>query len=309
VKGKRVAEARASGRVTFRSYNTGAENTIPTGSIVSTEGGLQFRTQSAARLAKAQIVPGTPVAVVPSKATVDVVAVRPGTGGNVPTNAITVVPRSEDPVLTRVANGDPTAGGRHDEIPRIDQSDIDAALGQLKTHLEEAFTSTLAEPGRVPTGLTAFRDTRLLSPGVPSVDPATLLGKEVDAFDLRMTSTGSVIAVDQSLVTALATDRIRAAVSEDHAIVDGSLHADVGQPSVDGESVVFPVTAQAVQVAVIDAPRLVGIIKGKPIPQARAALQPYGDVQVTVWPDWVSSIPTIDGRIDLEVASPAPPAP
>jgi hypothetical protein len=309
VKGRRIAEAKASGRVTFRSYNTGGQNTIPAGSVVSTEGGIQFKTQSAARLARAQLVPAAPgFAVIPSKASVDVVAVRPGTGSNVQPNTITVVPRNEDPVLTKVTNADPTVGGTHDEFPRIEQADIDAAVAQLSNQLDQDFETILAQPGRVPAALTAFPDTRTLRT-VPSVDPATLLGQEVDTFDLGMTGTGSVIAVDQSLVTALAADRIRASAATGNAIVDGSVHADLGQPAVDGESVVFPVTARANQARVVDQPSLVELIKGKPISQARAALAPYGDVQVSVWPDWVTSIPTIDSRIDLEVAPPTAPAP
>jgi hypothetical protein len=309
VKGRRIAEAKASGRVTFRSYNTGAQNTVPSGSIVSTEGGIQFRTTSAARLARAQLVPGAPgFAVIPSKASVDVVAVRAGIGGNVPSNAITVVPRSEDPVLTKVTNADPTSGGTHDEFPRIEQPDIDAAVAELGKQLEQDFEAILAEPGRVPAALTAFPDTRTLTT-VPTIDPATLLGQEVETFDLGMTGRGTDIAVDQSLVTALAADRIRAAATTGNAIIDGSVRSDLGQPTVDGESVIFPVTARASQAPVVDQPSLVRLIKGKPIPQARAALAPYGDVQVSVWPDWVSSIPTIDSRIDLRVAAPTVSAP
>ena len=47
--GVRVERTRATGRVTFQSLDTSRTNTIPKGSIVSTEGGVQFRTtQSAA---------------------------------------------------------------------------------------------------------------------------------------------------------------------------------------------------------------------------------------------------------------------
>jgi hypothetical protein len=309
VKGRRIEEAKASGRVTFRSYNTGGQNTVPAGSIVATEGNIQFRTASAARLARAQLVPGAPgFAVIPSKASVDVVAVRAGTGGNVPPNAITVVPRSEDPVLTKVTNADPTGGGSHDEFPRIEQRDIDAAILQLSTQLEQDFEAILAEPGRIPAALTAFPDSRILETN-PSLDPATLLGREVETFDLGMTGTGTVVAVDQTLVTALATERIRAAATSGNAIVDGSVRAELGQPAVEGESVVFPVTARASQARVVDQSSLVRLIKGKPVPQARAALEPFGDVKVSVWPDWVTSIPTIDGRIDLRIAPPTVAAP
>jgi hypothetical protein len=108
---------------------------------------------------------------------------------------------------------------------------------------------------------------------------------------------------------ALASDRIRAAATTGNTIVDGSVQTELGQPSVDDGSIVFPVTARAMQVRVVDQPGLVRLIKGKPIPQARAALEPFGDVQVSVWPDWVTSIPTIDSRIDLKVAAPTVPAP
>jgi len=309
VQGRRVAEAKASGRVTFRSYNTGGENTVPANSIVSTEGGIQFRTKSAARLARAQLVPGAPgFAVIPSRDTVDVVAVRAGTAGNVPPNAITVVPRGEDPVLTRVTNADPTAGGSHHEFPRIDPAGIAAAVAQLSNQPETAFDAVLAEPGRVPASLTAFAETRSMT-SVPSVEPTTLLGQEVPTFDLQLTGTGSIVAVDESLVMALAADRLRAAATAGHAVVDGSVKTELGRPSIDGENVVFPLTARATQVRIVDQRSLVTLIKGKPLPQARAALEPFGDVQVTVWPDWVSSIPTIDGRIDLKVASPPMQAP
>jgi baseplate J-like protein len=302
VKGRRVVETKASGRVTFRSKDPTRENRIAAGSVVSTSAGVRFRTTATIVIPRATFVGFT---VIPGTASVGVEAVKPGPEGNVDANSITVVPQNEDPNLTDVRNHNATSGGTHEEFPRIDKADIDAAVGQLTKQLGRDLESMLAEPGRVPPALTAFAETRSLSDPIPTTDPATLVGKEVDTFELELRSTGSVTAVDQSLVTTLATDRIRAAVSADHAVVDGSLQADVGGPAVEGEAVVFPVTARAVQVRVLDAPRLIGMIKGKPIPQARAALAPFGDVRVTVWPDWVSSIPTIDGRIDLKVVAPS----
>jgi hypothetical protein len=71
----------------------------------------------------------------------------------------------------------------------------------------------------------------------------------------------------------------------------------------------FPVTARAQQVVVLDAKALAAKVKGRPIFQARSILEPYGDVQIGVWPDWVTSIPTIDGRIELRVGSSGSPSP
>jgi Baseplate J-like protein len=302
VNGRRVAETKATGRVTFRSKDPTRENRIGSGSIVSTSSGIRFRTTATVVVRRATF---QGFFVIPGEASVGVEAVNPGPQGNVDANAITIVPQGEDPILTDVRNRNPTTGGTHAEFPRIDQADLDAAIGRLTKQLDQDFEATLTQPGQVPAGLTAFPGTRSVEPPVPSVDPATLLGKEVETFELELTSTGSVTAVDESLVTAVVTERMRSAASAGNSVVDGSVQAEIGEPTIDGQAVAFPVTARASQVRVMDQPALVRLIKGKPLPQARAALEPFGDVKLSVWPDWVTAIPTIDGRIQLRVASPA----
>lgn len=307
VKGKRVTETKATGTVMFRSYNTAASNTIPAGSIASTEGGIQFRTLVAIRLARAQVL--LPAGLVPSSASVAIEAVKAGTAGNVPPNAITVVPRGEDPIVTKVRNVDATAGGTHQEIPRIEQADVDAATAQLTTRLGEDFQTMLADPGRSPAGSTLFAQTAALADPVFSVDLTALVGQEVASFDLGATSTGSVTAVDRAAVPALALQVLQGRVATDHRLVDGSVQVGTDTPTASGEVVMFPVTARAQQIPVLDAKALAAKIKGRPIFQARSILEPYGDVQIGVWPDWVTSIPTIDGRIDLRVGSSGSPSP
>ena len=306
VKGRRIDETEATGRVTFGSKDPTRTNRIAAGSIVSTPNGVRFRTTATIVIPKATFVGLT---VIPGRASVDVEAVKAGPEGNVDANAITVVPQGEDPVLTFVTNRNATTGGSHQEFPRIDEADINAAMTALSSQLENEFVMLLREPGRVPPGATLFDGTRELSEPVAATDPATLVGKEVDTFDLEVAATGTVVAVDESLVTSLVSDRLRSSVSAEHRLVDGSVDIDVGDPSVDGRRVTFPVTANAVEVRVLDPDALKSQIKGKPIPQARAALEPFGDIVVTVWPDWVTSIPTLDARIDLRVLATAKPGP
>ena len=38
---------------------------------------------------------------------------------------------------------------------------------------------------------------------------------------------------------------------------------------------------------------------GRPLDEARRILGPYGTVHLSVWPDWVSTVPTLDGRVEL----------
>jgi len=303
---KRVEETAAIGSVTFRSYNTGSSNTIPRGSIVSTEGGIQYRTGAAITLARARFVPFQPV--MPSSASVAVDAVQPGPGGNVPANAITVIPPGEDPIVTTVRNPEATTGGTRTEFPRVAQADVDAAVEQLTVQLGTDFEAILADPSRTPAALTLFPGTRSIAEPVPSVDAATLVGQEVATFELTLTSTGTVIAVDTTPIATIAASRIRDRAAADHRIIEGSIDTDIGEPIVQGESVSFPVTVRATQVRVLDANALREQIKGKPIEEARSILEGYGEVTLSVWPDWVATIPTIDARLELSVG-PATPSP
>ena len=112
--GVHVEQTPAAGEVTFSNYNPVSSNTVPAGSIVSTEGGIRFRT-----LAGVTIPAGTFVLpnVIPSTRRVAVQAVKPGTEGNVPANAIRVVPQGENPDFLKVNNPNPTDGGTRTETP------------------------------------------------------------------------------------------------------------------------------------------------------------------------------------------------
>jgi hypothetical protein len=302
--GVRVERTRATGRVTFQSLDTSRTNTIPKGSIVSTEGGVQFRTLQSARLPRAAVVP--PLSINPSTASVAVEAVRNGTPGNVPANAITVVPRAEDPSITQVRNPDPTSGGSSTEFPQVEQEDVDKAIEALQEQLAASFQDELRDPSIAPPDTTIFEDTAVLGGATPSVDPAELVGQELESFELGLTSTGTVVAVDPSPVESIAQTRLESFVSPGYQLVDGSVRIDPGAPVIEGQTVRFPVTVEASQVQIPDAADLKRLILGKPFDEARSILAPFGDVELRLWPDWVTSVPTLDARVDVEVQPPLP---
>jgi hypothetical protein len=302
--GVRVERTRATGRVTFQSLDTSRTNTIPKGSIVSTEGGVQFRTLQSARLPRAQVVP--PLSINPSSAAVDVEAVRNGTTGNVPANAITVVPAAEDPAITQVRNPEPTEGGSRTEFPQVAQEDVDKALAALQEQLDASFREQLADPSIAPTGTTIFGETAVLGEATPTANLEELVGQELEEFELGLTSTGTVLAVDPSPVESIARSRLESFVSPGFQLVDGSVRIEPGVPVIEGQTVQFPVTVEASQVQIPEAAELKRMIMGKSQDQARALLAPYGEVDITLWPDWVTSVPTFDGRVNLEVRPPLP---
>ena len=294
---KRVEEARAAGKVEFQSLNTGSENTIAKGSIVSTEGGIAFQTTATLTLPRAKVFPQFE----PSTGTVGIVAVKTGTAGNVPANAITVVPPAEDPTLTKVKNPSATAGGTHKEFPRIGKEDVDGAMVALQAKIVDAFDAALADGAGAPANATVFAETAELGESTPSVDPASLIGKEVATFDLGLTASGTVIAVDASPVVKIAETRLLSNVGADHRLVEGSVEIVPGDPTVAAGEVSFPVTAKATRVPILDPAELLALIKGQTIAEARTILAQFGDVVITPWPEWVTSIPGVESRVTIEI--------
>jgi hypothetical protein len=129
-----------------------------------------------------------------------------------------------------------------------------------------------------------------------------------------LTANGTAIAVDPAPVSALAETQLRETVDSSHQLVADSVDVQVGNAIVTGQSVSFPVTATAEQIAVLDPAKLKAQVLGKTPEQVQAALAPYGTVKVTLWPDWAGSVPNFENRVELtidhavpvEQASPSP---
>ncbi len=308
--GVKVDETSAVGEVTFSSLNTGGSNPIPEGSIVKTESGIEFRTTGPVTLPSAQIgiIDGKFV-VIPSTRKVGVAAVTPGTAGNVAAGKIVVVPEKENPKRTLVSNEAPTIGGTHTESPVVQQTDIDAAQAALDTALAARFADQVAEATDVPPGTTLFPETRSLGPSTPSVDPATLLGLLQPSFDLGLVAQGTALGVDPGPISTLAEARIRAAVDPGFVLDEGSIEPVFGAPIVIGTSITFPVTVKASETRRIDATSLRDQIRGLGLPQARTVLGAFGQVTISVWPDWVTTIPSSDSRVSLTIEDSARPSP
>ena len=296
--GKRIQLTAATGTVTFRNVDFTATNTVPAGSVVSTPNGTKFSTAKDVTVPRAGLVG---LQIVPAFADVNVTAVKKGTAGNVEPNTITVIPPNEDPVTLTVRNKAATIGGARDEFPKIDQKDIDKALADLHTKLDEAFTAEVAAGAGAPAGTTLFPETAALGDATPSLDPATLLGQEVATFDLGLSAGGTVIAVDASPVEKIAEARLVANVGSGYRLVDGSIKVDQGKPVVTNGVVSFPVIASAARVKILDPDALRALVKGQSVDQAKTLLKPYGDVTIDTWPGWVSSITGFDTRVTFTI--------
>ena len=307
--GIKVEETAATGEVTFASLNTGSSNTIASGAIVKTESGIEFRTLAELTLPPADIgiVDGKFV-VIPSTGKVAVEAITLGVSGNVAANTIVVVPKEENPKRTTVTNETATGGGTHTETKQVQQADIDAALTALELALAEDFDRQVGDAVGVPEGTTLFPETKSLGTATPSVDPTTLVGTDAEEFELGLTAQGSVIGANPDPVETLAKARIRTAVDDGFRLVEGSIKVTSDTPIVAGSVITFPVTVRALEIRIVDGAALLARVRGLGLPQARTVLQAYGQVTITVWPDWVTTIPTLEGRATLTIGTPAGPS-
>ena len=299
--GTRVEQTAATGVVRFANLDPTAANTIARGAIVSTPSGIRFRTDEAVRVAAAEL---DGLTIVPSRATVKVTAVDAGTQANVGADTITVIPRGEEPLFLKVTNPDPTSGGSRTEFLRIRQSDLDGAVTALQERVIAAFNERLADPDLASDGATVFPQTTLIGEPVLDQDLDALLGQEVESFDLSMRLEGTVTAVDAAPVQVVAEARLASSVDPGYEMVDGSSQITIDPAVVSGGTVSFPVLVSARQVRVLDPAAIELEIRGLPIAEAVARLEQYGSVQLTVWPDWVGTIPTIDGRVAVSIDGP-----
>jgi len=93
-------------------------------------------------------------------------------------------------------------------------------------------------------------------------------------------------------------------VEPGYALVDGSSEVSPAQGVVEGGVITFPVTITARQVLQLDTAAIESEIRGKPLAEAQTILQRYGTPELSVWPDWVGTIPTIDARVDVRSSVP-----
>ena len=302
--GVKTIETKATGNVTFSNFDTGRANQIDAGSIVKTQGGLEFVTLATVTLPNATIE--FPFTIVPSTSSVGVEAVLTGPNGNVGNNTITVVPKGENRRLLQVTNKEATSGGERSQAPQVSQQDVDAAKAAIQAALVAQLDQAVAAGTGVPTGVTVFPETRAVGDPTYAVDPATLVGTAATQFDLSAMARGTALGVDPAPLSAIAESRLRAQVTTGWTVVGGSITPIVGKPSIIGSVISYPVTVAGTQVHDVDTASLIASIKGLVLAEARSKLGDYGDVEVTVWPDWVSTIPSHIDRIKLTLGEPQP---
>jgi hypothetical protein len=309
--GVSVQQTTASGRVTFDSTNTVNAMPIPKGTRVSTLDGVVFSTTASITVPRATVSGST---ITHGLASVSVVAMSPGPKGNVAAKAIDQVPSSLAALQISVSNNSPTTGGARNEYPKVTAADVTAAKDQLAKELQDQLPAAVSDPTLAPDGSTLFPGTAAMGDPVYTPDPAGLEGKVFKdgetAFTLQADATATVTAVDEAPLAGMGDSAIRAAVTPGWQIRADSIQVGVGDGTVGEDGTVsFSVTASALEHRPLDAASLKANVLGKTRAQAEAALAAYGEVDISLWPFWVTSVPTNADRVSLTVGAPIAPPP
>ncbi len=302
--GVKVEVTTATGSVRFSNLDPFRSRRIDAGSIVATESKIEFTVLGDVTLPPATI--DASLTIIPSTSFVGVEAVVAGVGGNVDAGAITVVPRGVNKNAISVTNPEPISGGARTESPQVSQADVDAALAALQVLLRSDLDAIAADPTDVPPGTRLFGQTGIVSEAAPTVDPATLVGTDAAEFELEMTGTGTVLGVDPAPLDALAEARLAERVQDGWRVVDASIVVTVGEPSLFGQSVTFPVSVRATQVRVVDEETVIAAVRGLMLADAKMRLEAYGDVEISLWPDWVSNVPDDPSKVAVTILEPRP---
>jgi hypothetical protein len=304
--GVRTVETKATGNVTFSNFDTGRGVSIPAGTIVRTEDRVEFATLAELNLPRAQYDLFPPFATHPSTGSVGVEAVVSGPGGNVGNNTIVVIPKGGRNLF--VTNPEATTGGSHTESPEVSQADVDTAKAAIEAALVTLLDQQVAAGTGVPAGVTVFVETRAVGEATYEADPGTLVGTLAPEFTLSAAAQGTALGVDPAPIAGIAESRLRARVTSGWTLLAESITPLVGSPTVVGDVVSYPVTIAGTQVHDVDEAALVTAIKGLVLAEARTRLGAFGDVEVSLWPDWVTSIPKREDRITLSLGDPRPSA-
>jgi hypothetical protein len=288
---------------------------VPAGTFVAA-GEQAFATQAAVTVPRGRLTGEGTIAA--GEAEVAVVAAAPGPAANVPAEAINVVVDEDidarlrgfqENTQARVLNPAPTAGGVDTSGPEITQTDVDAAVAALTEDLQQQAAAAVApaedemivpaasaEPViQLPEGLVGTRDQ----------ERAEISGELAWAAD----------RLDPEAVVRAAEERFNADASvipDGHELLPGSVVATVGEATRAEDGLIAEARVTAQSAPTVDRAAVVERIAGRDEVEAEAALLDVGVADIELWPGWVTSVPTIEWRVEVRIGSaeaPTEPAP
>ncbi len=299
--GTQVNLTKATGTIRFTSQNTVTDVIVPDGTTLSTTSGIDFETTQPTTLPRATVSGTT---ITPSTANTPIRALKPGPDGNVDAGTITVEPPILGTEQVQGTNPQPTTGGKKTQSLVVTRGDYDGAVQALTRQLQAQLGLVLKDPATTPRGLQLFPETATLGKVGTDKAASDLVAIATNMFDLTADSQSSALAVDPTQIESVAAGQLTGSAPTGVRIFADTVRTQVSPGIVSGNRIVFEVTATAQQYAPIDAEVLKHDIHGKTVSEARSILAAYGTVEVSVWPDFIPTIPDDERRINVAIDDP-----
>ena len=245
----------------------------------------------------------------PGTATANVVAVNPGSGGNVGDHTITVIEGNLYDQLT-VTNPQATGGGTDpSSTPQMTEADFDAARAQLEQELHQTIAQELQAGGQPGERLS---ETIIFGPPQFTTDHQP--NDKVPSFTGTMTVNGEGDFYADSDVTAAFKTYLSQRVPNDQQLLTESPIQVTYRllSSAKGGYLVFVGTASAYVAPRLDQDKIISQIVGRPTAQARFYLErlPIRSVAVKEQPLALPLMPLLPRRITVHyVVQEGAPAP
>ena len=292
--GSETLETKAVGEVVFSSTDQSFDQTIAPGTRVQTAAGVAFNTTAAAVLRRPTGDSG------PASVRAPVEAITAGPSGNVVAGAISVVPSLESQGIS-VTNETAAEGGNREEAAVVTGEAYDAAAVDLQNRLAGELASELRDPENVPEGLTLFAQTARLGSVTHTPAADDVVGTRMETFELSAATTAQALAVDETLVEAVAIERLTSETPAGSALVPATVSAEPGTGTARGDVIRYAAIAEGDAAVVVDPQTVLDLVRGLPVSEAQAILEVFGTVDVTMWPDFLDDLPADVDRITLEV--------
>ena len=295
----------ASGTVVFFNW-TFFPVDVPAGTFVAA-GEQAFATQDAVTVERGRLTAEGTIAA--GDAEVAVVAAAPGPAANVPAEAINVVVDGEtdarlrgfiENTRPRVLNPAPTAGGIDTSGAEITQEDVDAAVAALTEDLQQQAAAAVA-PGSAEIIVPA-------APAEPVIQvPEGLVGtRDQERAEISGELAWAADQADPEAVIRAAEERFAAdagAIPDGHELLSGSVSATVGEATRAEDGLIVEASVTAQSAPTVDRAAVIERIAGREEAEAEAVLANIGVAEVELWPGWVTSVPTLEWRVEVRIGS------
>ena len=297
-------QAFASGTVILFNW-TSTPQPVAAGTLVAA-GRQAFATQSDVTVPRGMLTPEGTIAA--GSLPVPVIAAAVGPAANVPAKAIdTVLTQDVDGRLRgfpenperRVDNLEATAGGVDTTGSEFVEADVDAAIEALRADLDAQLNDALGSGAG-----SVFADVAdAPEPVIQGVDG--LIGTR-DQPEAQITGSLAYdrLSAERAEVVDRAEEELVAdetVLSPGHELLEGTTLVSVGDARAEGDRLVVSVTVTGAAAAGVDRGDVLARVRGRSAQEAEAAIADLGDATVSLWPDWVGSVPELDWRIDMVI--------